>query len=158
MGRNQRLPTMSPAAVTIGAMASPSRTEPTATAAAPVSVIAAAAQQDCRIFAALMEQTSLDAAVDVWLKRVARRKMSPVTRARLIKAVARGVAPHTREVQLVRAALLRGAGLDERAAAAAAVAAGATYAEVGEVLGMSQQGARKRVVSLQQQRREGDQP
>ena len=94
-----------------------------------------------------MSETSLEAAVDTWLKRVARRKVSTVVRARMVKAVERGAAPQTRDVQLLRAALLRAAGLDERPAAAAAVAAGATYAEVGEVLGMSQQGARKRVMS-----------
>lgn len=114
---------------------------------AAVSAIQTAAQHDCGVFAARMAETSLEAAVDTWLKRVARRKVSAVTRARMVKAVERAAAPQTRDVQLLRAALLRAAGLDERAAAAAAVAAGATYAEVGEVLGMSQQGARKRVMS-----------
>jgi hypothetical protein len=113
-----------------------------------VAAIQAAAQQDCDAFAARMADTSLEAAVDVWLKRVARRKVTPVQRTRLIRAVERAYAPETRDVQLTRAALLRAAGLDERAAAAAAVAAGATYAEVGTLLGMTQQGARKRVVSL----------
>jgi hypothetical protein len=94
-----------------------------------------------------MEETSLEAAVDTWLRRVGRRKLSALSRARMIKAIGRGAAPQTRDVQLLRAALLRSAGLDERPAAAAAVAAGATYAEVGEVLGISPQGARKRVMS-----------
>lgn len=107
--------------------------------------IQAAAQQDRAVFSARMADTSLEAAVDIWLKRVARRKVSATSRARLVKAVDRATAVETRDVQLIRAALLRAAGLDERPAAAAAVAAGATFAEVGEVLGMTQQGASKRV-------------
>ena len=51
----------------------------------------------------------------------------------------------TKVVQLTRAALLRAAGLGERPAAAAAIAAGATYTEVGAVLGMTQQGASARI-------------
>jgi hypothetical protein len=110
--------------------------------------IQAAAQQDRAVFSARMAGTSLEAAVDIWLNRVARRKVSVAARARLVKAVEKATAVETRDVQLTRAALLRAAGLDERPAAAAAVAAGATYAEVGEVLGMTQQGASKRVRSF----------
>lgn len=115
---------------------------------ANTNAIQAAAQQDRVAFSALMAGTSLEAAVDIWLKRVARRKVSATQRARLVKAVDRAAAVETREIQLTRAALLRAAGLDERPAAAAAVAAGATFAEVGEVLGMTQQGASKRVRSF----------
>lgn len=116
--------------------------------AANTDAIQAAAQQDRAAFSALMAGTSLEAAVDIWLRRVARRKVSVTARARLVKAVDRATAVETREIQLTRAALLRAAGLDERPAAAAAVAAGATFAEVGEVLGMTQQGASKRVRSF----------
>ncbi|WP_254902467.1 Fis family transcriptional regulator [Mycobacterium simiae] len=92
-----------------------------------------------------MADSSLAAAVDVWLRRVARRKATPAQRARLVKAVERASAAETKAVQLTRAALLRAAGLDERPAAAAAIAAGATYTEVGAVLGMTQQGASARI-------------
>ncbi|HUO36740.1 MAG TPA: Fis family transcriptional regulator, partial [Mycobacterium sp.] len=95
------------------------------------------------------------AAVEVWLKRVARRKVTPVQRARLVRAVERASAAETKEVQLTRAALLRAAGLDERPAAAAAVAAGATYTEVGAVLGMTQQGASARIRPYLAGRRDG---
>ena len=112
---------------------------------ADVALIQSAAQRDKGTFAAKLADTSLEAAVDVWLKRIARKKASPVQRARLVRAVQRASAVETKSVQLTHAALLRAAGLDERAAAAAAVAAGATYTEVGEVLGMTQQGASKRI-------------
>lgn len=104
-----------------------------------VRLIQAAAQQDAESFAAKMADVSLEAACDIWLRRVARRKVTPTQRARLIKAVKRGDAAEAKAVQLTRAALLRAAGLDDRPAAAAAVAAGATYTEVGAVLGVSQQ-------------------
>lgn len=110
-----------------------------------VGLIQAAAQQDVDVFAAKMAELSLAAAVDIWLKRVARRKATSVQRARLVKAVERASAAETKDVQLTRAALLRAAGLDERPAAAAAVAAGATFTEVGAVLGMTQQGASARI-------------
>ena len=84
-------------------------------------------------------------ALAVVFRRIARRKVSPTSRARLVKAVERGDAAETKDVQLTRAALLRAAGLDERPAAAAAIAAGATYTEVGAVLGMTQQGASARI-------------
>ena len=83
--------------------------------------------------------------MDIWLRRIARRKVSPAARTRLVRAVERGDAAETKDVQLTRAALLRKAGLDERPAAAAAIAAGATYTEVGAVLGMTQQGASARI-------------
>ena len=110
-----------------------------------VALIQAAAQRESGAFAAKMADSSLEAAVDVWLKRVARRKVTPVQRVRLVKAVGRASAAETKDVQLTRAALLRAAGLDERPAAAAAIAAGATYTEVGAVLGMTQQGASARI-------------
>lgn len=110
-----------------------------------VALIQAAAQQDAGAFAAKMAESSLVAAVDIWLRRVARRKATPAQRARLVKAVDRASAAETKAVQLTRAALLRAVGLDERAAAAAAVAAGATFTEVGAVLGMTQQGASARI-------------
>lgn len=110
-----------------------------------VALIQAAAQRESGAFAAKMADSSLEAAVDVWLKRVARRKVTPVQRVRLVKAVGRASAAETKAVQLTRAALLRAAGLDERPAAAAAIAAGATYTEVGAVLGMTQQGASARI-------------
>jgi hypothetical protein len=104
-----------------------------------VTLIRAAVQQDAASFAAKMANSSLEAAVDIWLRRVARRKVTPAQRVRLVKRVERGDAAETKAVQLTRAALLRAAGLDDRPAAAAAVAAGATYTEVGAVLGVSQQ-------------------
>lgn len=110
-----------------------------------VALIQAAAQRDVDTFAAKMADSSLEAAVDIWLRRIARRKVTPAGRARLVRAVERGHAAETKAVQLTRAALLRKAGLDERPAAAAAIAAGATYTEVGAVLGMTQQGASARV-------------
>ena len=110
-----------------------------------VALIQAAAQRESGAFAAKMADSSLEAAVDVWLKRVARRKVTPVQRVRLVKAVGRASAAETKDVQLTRAALLRAAGLDERPAAAAAIAAGATYTEVGAVLGLTQQGASARI-------------
>jgi len=109
------------------------------------AVIQAAAQRDAEAFAARMADSSLEAAVDTWLRRVARRKATPAQRTRLIRAVERASAVETKDIQLTRAALLRAAGLDERPAAAAAIAAGATYTEVGEVLGMTQQGASARI-------------
>jgi len=110
-----------------------------------VALIQAAAQRESVSFASKMADSSLDAAVDVWLRRVARRKATPAQRARLVKAVQRASAAESKAVQLTRAALLRAAGLDERPAAAAAIAAGATYTEVGAVLGMTQQGASARM-------------
>lgn len=110
-----------------------------------VALIRAAAQRDADNFAARMADSSLDAAVDIWLRRIARRKVSAAARIRLVRAVERGDAAETKAVQLTRAALLRKAGLDERPAAAAAIAAGATYTEVGAVLGMTQQGASARI-------------
>ena len=110
-----------------------------------VALIQAAAQRESGAFAAKMADSSLEAAVDVWLQRMARRKVTPVQRMRLVKAVERASAAETKDVQLTRAALLRTAGLDERPAAAAAIAAGATYTEVGAVLGMTQQGASARI-------------
>jgi hypothetical protein len=110
-----------------------------------VALIQAVAQRDGDNFAAKMADSSLKAAVDIWLRRIARRKVSPAGRTRLLRAVERGDAAETKDVQLTRAALLRRAGLDERPAAAAAIAAGATYTEVGAVLGMTQQGASARI-------------
>ena len=110
-----------------------------------VALIQAAAQRDAQTFAAKMADSSLEAAVDIWLRRVARRKVTSAQRARLVKSVQRASAQETKAVQLTRAALLRASGLDERPAAAAAIAAGATYTEVGAVLGMTQQGASARI-------------
>jgi hypothetical protein len=110
-----------------------------------VSLIQAAAQRDAESFAARVADSSLEAAVDIWLRRVARRKATALQRARLVKAVERASAAETKAVQLTRAALLRAAGLDERPAAAAAIAAGATYTEVAAVLGITQQGASARI-------------
>jgi hypothetical protein len=113
-------------------------------------LIHAAVERDSCAFFERMEAASLEVAVDVWLKRVARRRVTTTQRARLVKAVARATAVETKDIQLTRAALLRAVGLDERPAAAAAVAAGATYTEVGEVLGMTQQGASQRIRSYTQ--------
>jgi hypothetical protein len=110
-----------------------------------VALIQAAAQRDVEAFAAKIAESSLAAAVDIWLKRIAHRKATPAQRTRLMRAVERASAAETKDVQLTRAALLRAAGLDERPAAAAAIAAGATYTEVGAVLGMTQQGASSRI-------------
>jgi len=115
------------------------------TAEPAVALIHAAAQRDAGAFAEKIADVSLAAAADIWLRRVARRKATPAQRTRLIKAVERASAPETKDVQLTRAALLRAAGLDERPAAAAAIAAGATYTEVGAVLGITQQGASARI-------------
>ena len=86
-----------------------------------VALIQAVAQRDADNFAAKMADSSLEAAVDIWLRRIARRKVSPAVRTRLVRAVERGDAAETKDVQLTRAALLRKAGLDERPAAAAAI-------------------------------------
>ena len=110
-----------------------------------VGLIQAAAKRDYQRFSARVADVSLEVAVDTWLRRVARRAATPAQRARLVKAVERGSSPDTKAIQLTRAALLRAAGLDERVAAAAAVAAGATFTEVGAVLGMTQQGASARI-------------
>lgn len=106
-----------------------------------VSRIQSAAELGAESFATKMANSSLGAAIDVWAKRVAQRKCTPTQRARLLKAVERGTAPETREIQLTRAALLRAVGLDEGPAAAAAATAGATYVEIGAVLGITPQGA-----------------
>ena len=71
-----------------------------------VSLIQSAAQRDADNFAAKMADSSLEAAVDIWLRRIARRKVSPVVRTRLVRAVERGDAAETKDVQLTRAALL----------------------------------------------------
>lgn len=107
--------------------------------------IQAAVERDGQSFAAKMADSSLEAATDIWLRRVARRKLTATQRSRLLKGIERGDAAETKAVQLMRAALLRAAGLDDRPAAAAALAAGATFTEVGAVLGMTQQGASKRM-------------
>ncbi|BBX30486.1 Fis family transcriptional regulator [Mycolicibacterium peregrinum] len=107
--------------------------------------IRAAGARDAESFAAGMAEHSLGLAVDVWLKRVAGRQVTPLQRARLIKAVQRGRAPETKDVQLLHAALLRQAGFEYVDAGAAAVDAGATYVEVGEALGISQQAANKQI-------------
>jgi hypothetical protein len=114
-----------------------------------ITLIQAAVQQDAASFAAKMANSSLEAAVDIWLRRVERRKVTPAQRTRLVKRVGRGDAAETKAVQLTRAALLRAAGLDDRPAAAAAVAAGATYTEIGAVLGVSQQWVSARMRSYQ---------
>lgn len=105
----------------------------------------AAAARDAESFAGRMSEYSLSLAVDVWLKRVARRKVTPLQRTRLINAVQRGDAPETKNIQLLHAALLRQAGFEYVDAGAAAVDAGATYVEVGEALGISQQAACKQI-------------
>lgn len=112
-----------------------------------VGLIKSAAELSAEVFARKITSSSLDAAIEVWIKRVARRKYTPAQRARLLKAVERGVAQETKDIQLTRAALMRAVGLDEAPAAAAAAAAGATYAEIGAVLGISQQGAHFKVRS-----------
>lgn len=123
-----------------------------------VALIQFAAQRDAQAFAAKIADVSLEAALDVWLRRVVRRKLTRTQRARLVRAVERGDAPEAKDVQLTRAALLRAAGLDDRPAAAAALAAGATYTEVGAVLGMSQQGASARMRPYRAATESGDVP
>jgi hypothetical protein len=110
-----------------------------------VALIQAAAQRESGSFASKMADSSLASAVDVWLRRVARRKATPAQRARLVKAVERASSAETKAVQLTRAALLRAAGLDERPAAAAAIAAGATAAIQPGGSRMTQQGASARI-------------
>jgi len=46
-----------------------------------MSLIQAAAQRDAESFAARMADSSLEAAVDIWLRRVARRKATTLQRA-----------------------------------------------------------------------------
>lgn len=108
-------------------------------------LIRAAALREAEQFAAEVKARALEIAVDVWLKRVAGRTLTPTQRARLIKAVGRGKAPETKDIQLTHATLLRLAGLGYQEAGAAAVDAGATYTEVGEALGISQQAASKQI-------------
>lgn len=123
-----------------------------------VSRIQSAAELGAESFAAKMANSSLDAAIDVWLKRVAQRKCTPTQRARLLKAVERGTAAETVEIQLTRAALLRAVGLDEGPAAAAAATAGATYAEIGAVLGISGQGVGQKVRAYRDRSADGSHP
>lgn len=122
-----------------------SKLGPVVTAAHPtIALIRDATANHSESFAAQMAQSSLEAAVDIWLKRVARRRLTAAQRIRLLRAVERGTAAETKDVQLTRAALLRAAGYDEGPAAAAASAAGATYTEIAAVLGISQQAASER--------------
>lgn len=116
---------------------------------AVVSMIQAAVHRESAGFTTKLEASSLQAAVDIWLARVAGRKSTPAQRTRLINSVMRGTAPETKDVQLTHAALRRSAGWDESAAAAAAAAAGATFGEVGAVLGISAQGAREKILAYQ---------
>ncbi|KMV18342.1 Fis family transcriptional regulator [Mycolicibacterium conceptionense] len=125
---------------------------------AAVSRIQSAAELGAESFATRMASSSLDAALDVWVKRVAQRKYTPTQRARLLKAVERGTAPETVEIQLTRAALLRAVGLDEGPAAAAAATAGATYAEIGAVLGISGQGVGLKVRAYRDRSADGSHP
>lgn len=122
-----------------------------------VALIQTAAELGAESFALKMANSSLDAALDVWTKRVAQRKYTPTERARLLKAVERGTARETKEIQLTRAALLRAVGLDEGPAAAAAAAAGATDTEVGAVLGISRQGASFKIRSYRNRSVDGPQ-
>ncbi|WP_454231205.1 Fis family transcriptional regulator [Mycolicibacterium fortuitum] len=110
-------------------------------------LIRAAAQREAEQFAAKMKAHSLEIAVDVWLKRVAGHALTATQRSRLIKAVGRGKAPETKDIQLTHAALLRLTGLGYQEAGAAAVEAGATYTEVAAVLGISQQAASKQIAA-----------
>lgn len=110
-----------------------------------VESIWAAVAAEGAAFADSLTTQSLDEAVDIWARRIAGRRLSRTQREELIGDVRSGAAGETREIELLRAALLRAAGWDERPAAARAVAAGATYSEVGEVLGITQQGASKRL-------------
>ncbi|SIJ20394.1 Fis family transcriptional regulator [Mycobacteroides abscessus subsp. abscessus] len=110
-----------------------------------IAELQAAAVRDCNPFTAKVGEASLSAALDVWLKRVDGRKLTDNQRTRLLRAIARGTAPETKDVQLLHSALLRAAGLDERPAGAAAYAAGATFTELGAIWGMTQQGASKRL-------------
>lgn len=109
------------------------------------SAIKEAARAGAAAFAAKVAESSLEAAVDIWLRRIAHRKVTALQRTRLVRAVERGASPETKTVQLIRAALLRAAGLDDRPAVAAATAAGATDVEVGAVLGITPQGVSHRM-------------
>lgn len=94
-----------------------------------------------------LDEESVAAALDVWLKHVVRRDITELQKTRLLKAIMRGSAPEAREVLLLRTALMHAAGLDERPALAAAVDAGATVTEAGALLGMRQQSASWRLKS-----------
>ncbi|WP_396908033.1 Fis family transcriptional regulator [Mycolicibacterium sp.] len=109
--------------------------------------IRSAVRDEVGAFSEQMNRTSLQAAVDVWSRHVSPDEWSQADLVRLARDVGRGRAAETKDVQVIRCALLRAAGLDERPAAAAAVEAGATYVEIAAVLGMTQQGARARVRS-----------
>lgn len=122
------------------------------------TAIQEAARKDAAAFAARIAESSLEAAVDIWLRRVAHRKVTELQRTRLLRAVARGSSPETKTVQLTRAALLRAAGLDDRPAVAAATAAGATDAEVGAVLGITQQAVSYRMKGYRSTIPTGDTP
>ncbi|MFV8169785.1 Fis family transcriptional regulator [Mycobacterium sp. DBP42] len=122
-----------------------------------LALIQSAAELGAELFALKMANSSLDAAIDVWTRRVAQRKYTPTERSRLLKAVERGTARETKEIQLTRAALLRAVGLEEGQAAAAAAAAGATTAEIGAVLGISRQGASLKIRSYRDRSDDGSQ-
>lgn len=94
-----------------------------------------------------LEEASVAAALDVWLKHVARRDITELQWTRLLKAIMRGRAPESREVLLLLTALMHAAGLDERPALAAAVDAGATVTEAAALLGMRQQSTSWRLKS-----------
>lgn len=105
----------------------------------------AAAQRVQVPAAAKIQEATLGVAVDLWLTKIAGRVTTPHKRARLLRAVERGDAPEAKEIQLTHTALLRAIGWDVRPAAAAAAEAGASWTEIGEILGVSRQAATKRI-------------
>lgn len=111
--------------------------------------VKAVIEDESAVFTAKLAEASLAVALDVWLKRVARRQVTTTQRTRLLRAIERGTAPETMDVQLLHSALLRAAGYDERAAATAAVDAGATPRDLWTIWGVTPQAVSQRLRSHQ---------
>ncbi|WP_195165908.1 Fis family transcriptional regulator [Mycobacteroides abscessus] len=114
-----------------------------------VAKVKAVINDESAAFTTRVAQASLSTALDVWLKRIARRQVTTTQRARLLRAIERGTAPETMDVQLLHSALLRAAGYDERAAAIAAIEAGATPRDLWTIWGVTPQAVSQRLRSHQ---------
>ncbi|WP_255786101.1 Fis family transcriptional regulator [Mycobacteroides abscessus] len=110
--------------------------------------IRAAVTADSGAFGVALEAASLEAAIDVWITQLSNRSFSPAQRARLILTVQRGTSPFTQEIRLLHAALLRASGFDANDAAVAAHDSGASFTDIGAVLGISRQAAGFRINKL----------
>lgn len=111
-----------------------------------------AVDRDNGSFRAALDAASLEAAVNVWIKYLAPQSYTPSERARLVLTVDKGTAPETREIRLLHAALLRAAGRDPNEAAVSAHDGGASFTDIGAVLGISRQSAGFRINKLLQSR------